>query len=185
MEHLAWPVALVTIVWWFKDQIKELIRKLKKGKWGSAELEFAELAEAAEIESQAIEIGDNQPELSDFEVAAVVYNDPKSTILTAWQGVEDILTQVVQSHNLPLRDSRNPRTGATIKIKAATGQALRQLSALQRSGLVGPELISLIQDLRALRNEAVHSYDFSPPDTAIQNYLTTAKRVNEVLKKLI
>lgn len=183
MEHLAWPIVLIIIVWWFKDQIKELIRKLKKGKWGSAEWEFTELATAAEIDSQHIDVDLPNEDIVE-EVEGEIYSDPKGTILSAWLEVEKTLHEVVRAKNLELRDGRNPRTGATIKIKAASSSVSRYLRALQKSGLVSPEVISLIHDLRTMRNEVVHSFDFTPPNSAIYSYVTTANRVVEALRKL-
>ena len=95
---IAWPIAAVCIAFSFRKELATLLTRLKKGKWGSAEVEFENYvrAVAAEADIPRSPEGENISP-SAFERAS---KDPRGAIVSAWIEVEDALFGLVRSLGL-------------------------------------------------------------------------------------
>jgi hypothetical protein len=169
LAALAWPVAAVSIVLVLRTEIKDLLSRLKRGKWAGAEFEFAEDVRAAE---EAADIP-RTPETQQLDAVAVekATLDPRGAILSAWLDVEAALNILVERKNLGegyTRITKRPTTAIRL---------------VQKAELLSPNHVNLFQDLRAMRNEAAHSTDFSPPADAVARYVRLAQELAAELRR--
>jgi hypothetical protein len=176
VKPLAWPLALIVTVLLLRKEIKNLLSLLRKLKAGPLEAEFdREVKELrAEVETElpptplptpaAQERSSSQRQ----KLVQLSQVNPRSAIIEAWLGVEfaaqRALGQVGQS----------PRPNAS---------PISLFRDLSKSQLLDPELLALFQDLRALRNQAVHVSDFNPSQEAALNYIDLALRVQSALER--
>jgi uncharacterized protein YutE (UPF0331/DUF86 family) len=95
--------------------------------------------------------------------------DPRAVILQAWVEVEDALTHLAYA--------KAPNAQA---LPGSTYAALRQLA---HSGVIGPEYIALLNDLRTLRNQAVHELEFKPSAESVLGYVKLATDLIGVMQR--
>ncbi len=170
LSSLAWPIAAVYIAFFFKKELAALLARLKKGKWGAAEFEFENYVREVEAETEI----PRTPESENVtpSVAARASTDPRGAIVSAWIEVEDALFSLVRNWQLsdPVSSAKQIRS---------TVWAIR---AVQKAQALDPNWIALFYDLRAMRNEAAHSPDFSPPPDAVLKYVQLAKELTSAMR---
>lgn len=168
--NLAWPTAAVAIASFFKKELAALLSRLKKGKWGGAEFEFENYVQEVDAEAdipRAAEAENISP-----AAATRASTDPRGAIVGAWIEVEDALFNLLRSRDLSPVSSSPQQTKNTVS-------AIR---AVQRAQALDSNWIALFHDLRALRNEAAHSTDFSPPPSAVIKYVQLAKELVNAMR---
>ena len=166
VKALAWPVAAIVIACLFRKQLRALIERIRKGKIGPAEFEFEQevkgLVEQAPAPLQL-------PTPTATPTVALATNNPRAAILEAWLRVES------SAHRLSYYSGVTPPS-----VPRNTINILRSLSS---SGLLSSEDVALFNELRGLRNQAVHDTDFSPSlDSAIQ-YIQLADGLQDRLNR--
>lgn len=163
-KALAWPLTLLVLGILFRTEIRALLGRIRKGKVGPAELEFEAAVRSLESESKAL-AGPTAatPALTAPQVA-LLSTDPRAAIIGAWLQVEDAVEQLLYA-----------RAASVDEVPKNRGALLR---ALTRQELLTPQHIALLNELRALRNQAVHEVDFRPAPDSVTAYI---KLSNEVL----
>jgi len=152
VKAIAWPAAAIVIAVLFRKQLRALLERIRKGKFGPAEFEFEqevkELAEQAPIPLPA-------PTPASTPTVSLATSNPRAAILEAWLRVESSAQRLAYYNHVS--SPSTPRTTTNI------------LRSLEKSGLLTFEDVALFNDLRVLRNQAVHDSDFSPSaESAIQ-----------------
>ena len=167
---LAWPIAAVVIALFFKKELASLMSRVKKGKWGDAELEFENYVRDVDAEADIPRAP--AAETISPEAAVRASTDPRGAILGAWIAVEDALFDLVRSLDLPVSSS-------------STSQAKNSMAAIraaQKAQVLDAKWISLFHDLRMLRNEAAHSNHFSPDPESVITYVQLAKELTTAVR---
>lgn len=165
LASIGWPIAAVYIAYTFRKELAALLARLKKGKWGSAEFEFENYVR--EVDAEADIPRTQEAESISPSAAARASTDPRGAIVTAWIDVEDALFELVRSRQLS-------EVGPTSKPNRGTVWAIR---AVQKAQALDASWVALFHDLRAMRNEAAHSTDFSPPPESVIKYVQLAKEL--------
>lgn len=169
---LAWPATLLAVVLLLRKQIAELLPLIRKLKAGPVEAEFER--EVKELRAEASETLPT-PELRLLEgeskrLYELAQLSPRAAILEAWQGIEfSARRAALQRAGSPIPDMSSP---------------LRLIRALTQLELLSSEDVALFNDLRGLRNQAIHSPDFSPSFEAVSTYLQLAQSLEAKLAKL-
>lgn len=164
LKATAWPVAALAIALLFRTELRQLLGRIRKGKVGPAEFEFEETVRALATEAKGLSLpAPATPRRTPQG------SEPRATILQAWVEVEDALNHLASA----LAPSAQALPGSTYA-------AIRQLS---RSGVIGPEYIALLNDLRSLRNQAVHELEFKPSAESVQGYVQLASELIGVLQQ--
>jgi hypothetical protein len=166
VKALAWPVAAIVIAVLFRKQLRALLERIRKGKIGPAEFEFEqEVKELVEQTPAPLQL----PTPTAAPTVSLATNNPRAAILEAWLRVESSAHRLsYYSGSTPPSTSRN------------TTNILRSLG---KTGLLSSDDIALFNDLRGLRNQAVHDVDFRPsPDSAIQ-YVQLADGLQDRLNR--
>ena len=164
VKALAWPVAALIIAVVFRSELRGLMHRMKKGKVGPAEFEFEETVAALRVR---VGKSDAQSSAADNVLIDQANQDPRTVILHSWLEVQAVVDSIVAKH-ATAEDRRDPRS-----------VSLRVLHRLLRDK---PDYIDMYNDLRMLRNRAVHDVDFSPRTTSVVEYAELAKELLGVLR---
>lgn len=169
-ESLAWPITAVALVLILKSEINKLLPFIRKLKAGPLEAEFArELRDLRNDPSvQPKEIAANlkiTPQQEKLLKLAEI--NPRSAILEAWIAVE-----------AAVKDLTNRRSVIEARPLGESGKMDAKPELL-----MGSELI-LFRELRLLRNQAVHSEDFTPTKEATLNYIELARQLCDSLAQV-
>ncbi|MCD9008143.1 hypothetical protein LDO31_18260 [Luteimonas sp. XNQY3] len=161
VKAAAWPLAAVAIALIFRQQLRALLSRIRKGKVGLAEFEFEQeirdLAEQLPVEPVPTQVG--------TPTVALATTNPRAAILEAWLGVETSMTQLAKSVQLP--KFVHPRNTSAV------------LRVLESAGALAPEDAALFNDLRTLRNQATHDADFSPSPESVIQYVQLANGLKQ------
>lgn len=169
-----------------QSEIKVLLSRIKKGRIGNSEFDFAERLAVSEIEFEEIDEDKEIDTVISDEAEQEAILDPRGAILNAWIKVEIALRNLLISRGLESTSSSNNKTGATIKIRStsASTAAWRQIKVLSKSGIVRPEVIALLQELRSMRNDASHQHEFNPPASAVLRYISLSQKAVDILNSV-
>lgn len=171
IDSLAWPVAAIVLIILLRKEIGSIIPFIKKLKVGPVEAEFdrevKELTKETENEIPAVKTflpTDRQGKL--LQLSQI---NPRSAIIEAWQGIEFAATKALPDKALDFAiKERSPN---------ATIRALTKFDVLNKFE------ISLLYDLRALRNQAVHDEQFDPSHEAVSNFIQLAAYLQSKLEQ--
>ena len=167
VKALAWPVAAMVLGLGFRTEIRALLSKMKKGKVGPAEFEFEQAVAAIKHEAPL----SSEPSPAPLSEAAVqlAATEPRAAILNAWLEVQSEVERLVQ---VPVSEPSGRYSGSV------------SLRVLHRELQSQPEYIDMYNDLKLLRNQAVHDIDFRPRPDSVISYIELSKRLVSVLRKL-
>ena len=173
IDSLAWPSAMILLVFVLRKPIKVLLPLLQRLKYKELELEFGK--QVGEIrEEVAREISDETYLASSTDESSATVRlaevSPRSAVLEAWREVE-----------LAALDAARTIGGESMQNKTLTYQAIRLLEERQS---LDRNLISLLRDLRGLRNQAAHAPDFGLSKESALEYAASASAVARYLKKV-
>lgn len=161
VKAAAWPLAAIVIALIFRQQLRALLSRIRKGKVGPAEFEFEQ--EVKELTEQAT------PQLPPPQVGTptvtLATTNPRAAILEAWLDVESSVNRLAYNRQLPAPSA--PRNAASI------------IRAIEKSGILPFEDVALFNDLRVLRNQATHDPDFSPSPESVIKYVQLAKGLKQ------
>ncbi|MDO9223143.1 MAG: hypothetical protein Q7U20_05440 [Caulobacter sp.] len=147
ISGLAWPVVILTISLFFRSYIAEIIGRASGIEWGNFKVAFEQRLETAEARANLIPATDPALEQNDDPQAPLENLPPDYLVLDAWRSVEAELT------NLAIRTGHSVTRGRS---------PLYLIRLLRSRGVIDPQTAALLDDLRALRNAAVHPESGSP-----------------------
>lgn len=170
-------MVVVAIVFIVREKLPDLVAALRKLKYKDFELEFETSAAAIEKKSEEvipaitkkIAIGGNSEEELRNRLSQIAEISPRSAILEAWLLVESAAVDVIRKRGLS-------------DVRSLPGP-MRLRDNLKRADLLNPTLLGLFEDLRRLRNEAVHVSDAQFTPTAVANYIRVALKMASYLEE--
>jgi Domain of unknown function (DUF4145) len=143
---MAWPTSAAIIALIFRSQISTLIKNLNTLRWGDVEAEFGEKVDQIREEIREIE---SNPNYIDVPVEPQLINlletHPHLAVLEGWKTLEKAIVE------LSARKLQNDRP---LPIQ-------KHLEALVRAELISSSMKKIINDIREVRNRAVHELDTS------------------------
>jgi hypothetical protein len=162
---VAWPVAVILLVWLLRFELRDLLRIVKKLKAGPVEAEFDRQIENLRAEAQAAapqlqpttEVQTQTDPLIDLAT-----RHPRAAILETWRQVEFALRRLADSRDLIPPDV--DRISNEYLVRGLTKERLLEL-----------EDLAVYYGLRDLRNTAAHAIDFEPSTAAALDYVKTAQ----------
>jgi len=163
IEALAWPTAVVMILFAFRREVQALLPLIRKLKAGPLEAEFErdirEISEEAGGKAKTeVQIAPDPRQKMLRDLARV---NPRSAILEAWLGIESAVRRAALQRvgTSPPPDVSSP---------------LRAMRELVQFDVIKSDDAALFQDLRGLRNQAAHLENFSPSQEAALKYVDLA-----------
>ncbi|MCI1124295.1 hypothetical protein [Stenotrophomonas maltophilia] len=163
---LAWPTVTLIVAITFRPHLVDLLRSLKKGKFGPAELEFERGIQA--LDAAAVEVPAVPIPTSTLKEAAL---HPRAAVLESWLRLEETTIDVALRKDLIKPTARRHGRGA--------------VESLKRSKLLSDDHVQMLDDLQDLRNQAAHDPDFSPDPATVIAYIRLAEGLRMEIKELI
>lgn len=206
LGDLAWPVLLLAIALVYKGPIVKLLGRLRHGKWGDREVEFAEALERAEghVEGLPTEVDEQVQGIGVVGQPPSEDADESGPSITAGQRL-----RLAQDEFAFLGLARDADWRPSYSITAAwerTREAVRllidtavkrvpenkrgmlppnetvALGLLQKRGVLDdPRLLELVQELGGMRNAVAHSGHVPSPGEAIVYVHTAEAATNRIL----
>lgn len=168
LKATAWPITTVVIAILFRTEFRALLRRIRKGKIGSAEIHFEEEVKKLTNAAQEITITPATGAITlKPEVVSLATLNPRAALLSAWIEIETALTNLAQKHGL-LNDQTRRNTSALVR-------------AIANADLIPKSQVPAFLVLRELRNDAAHDIDFNPSEEAVLGYLEIAERLRQLV----
>ena len=165
---VAWPVAFVTVAFGFRTEVKALLSRLKALKVSGAEVGFSELLDEASREAAVIPAMHTPSAMIDID-EEVVSKHPHFAVIEAWRAIEAEISGLMQ-----IVDPTIPRHEIN---------GFRSLRMLRKTELISSDILELLQDLRRVRNAAVHDQEPNITKGQALEFLSIASRVEDALKR--
>lgn len=171
VSALAWPLAFVWFVQKYGNDVKELILRLSKVKFGNAEAEFTlglkvaeELANEAPLIEASKDLSEEDIEFSKrmSQLERIADVSPRAAIMESWLLIEEAAGKAgfVQGASIP---RINP---------------LLFVEWLVTEGKIDKSTAKLVDKMRKLRNEASHLKDFELTKDEAERYLKIAVQIS-------
>lgn len=170
---LAWPSAAVTLVLVLRKPLRSLLPLLQRLKYRELELEFGKRVEEVREEVARELPGEAVMALHPVEssaLARLAEVSPRSVVLEAWREVE-----------LATLAAARAVGGESFRNKTLTYHAIR---ILEQKESLDRNVVSLIRDLRGLRNEAAHAPEFALSKELALEYAASASAVARYLRSV-
>lgn len=155
---IAWPVAAFAIAVLFRSQIRSLMDRIKRLSMGENSVDFGQKLDEAEAEVEAdTAISAAEPQVGgvsvpDDRTAQLISLSPSAAVLDGWKLVERKALELAQPLLLAATE-RSRLNSFRVAVKA-----------LFDAGRISRATYSMLMDLQALRNAAVHTDDVSALD---------------------
>ncbi len=179
LDAIAWPSAAVIFLVILRKDLPVIAQSLRRFKYKDIELEFGAAAQAiAEEVKEAVPplnpdvciFGSTRDALKS-KLEAISELAPRAAILEAWLQVEAAAADVLRAKGL---DS----------LKSYPGP-LRLREGLHKGGVLNGQQVKIFEQLRTLRNEAVHVPDAEFTKSAVTSYIDSAISMASHLEGLI
>lgn len=168
---LAWPALLLALALVFRAELGALIGRLRSASFRGVQLEFSDGVQRAAALADAVQIPAPQPAGAGLAppppVASpqpLIQADPTLAVVEGWSLVEADLMLLANRHG----------------VQAATVPEL--LDALTVANVLPSSTRSVMDELRGLRNTAVHARDYVVAPEAASQYIDVAERVASQLR---
>ena len=176
IDSLAWPASILFVLYIIRGELPTIARSLKKLRYKDLELEFEktaqEIVEKAKLslpETKNIQLsGQSQDELID-RLISVSELSPRSAILEAWLVVEAAAVDVAKKKGIST-------------FKSHPGP-MRLRDYLVKGDLLNKDQQEIFEQLRFLRNEAVHVADAEFTKKAVDDYIASALQMAGYLEQ--
>lgn len=162
IEALAWPVAAIVLVVLLRGELSRLLPLVKRLKAGPLEAEFErevrELRSGVKESLTGAELAPSSWQQTAERLAEV---SPRSAILEAWREVETNGRKTLLNRDPQLTESHLRSTREVLRL-------------LGEKGILSIEEVGMLNQMRYLRNQAVHVESFDPTLEAAINFIHLA-----------
>lgn len=165
IKALAWPLAVVTLVFLLRRPVIEVFPLLRRLKYKDIELEFAQELSQLEAEVRAIaeKKGEEAPSITSTSsnLLNLVSYSARAAIMEAWLEVESSSIAVASSFW-----GQPPNN--VLKSMPKLGEYLLQCNVIDENQLI------VFNKLRQLRNKAAHAQDLELSEDDARSYVILA-----------
>jgi hypothetical protein len=176
VNAVAWPATLVVLLVLIREQLPQIAKSLRRLKYKDIEMEFGDAAKAIANEVQAImpaaqldnKIAGQEKEEVKARLEAIAELAPRAAILESWLQVEAAAADVIRQNNLGIL---NPYPGP-----------MRLRDSLHKGGILNKRQLAIFEQLRTLRNEAVHVPEAEFTKAAVSNYIESSIAIASYLE---
>ena len=141
---LAWPLVAMALLYVLRNQLPDLLKRLKGASIGSSKIELSEVLEKGREEREIVAAEHPEVEENAVQIDEVTLNlanqFPEAAIMQAYKEVEGILIQIRPRLDLA------PRTNLRSIVRR-----------LVERGVINPEVEPLMARFQQARNAAVHA----------------------------
>ena len=177
IDSIAWPAAIVFLFYFLRNDLPTIAKYVKKLKYKDLEMEFGESLRAVKKETnyaipdvpENIAIsGQTQDQIKD-NLNSIAELAPRSAILEAWLQVEAAAVDLVRKKGIS-------------NFKSSPGP-MRLRDYLIKGEVLDSRQIAIFEQLRELRNKAVHVADAEFTVESVANYISAALQMAAYLEE--
>jgi hypothetical protein len=177
IDSLVWPAFILWLLYLLRDELPAIARSIKKLRYKDLELEFEKSAQEIVAKAKSslpdspknIQFsGQSHDELEEYLVS-IAELAPRSAILEAWLVVEAAAVDVAKKKGIS-------------SFKSHPGP-MRLLNYLVKGDLLNEDQQVVFEQLRNLRNEAVHVADVEFTQKAVDSYIASALQMAGYLEQ--
>lgn len=166
IDSCVWPAVILFLLIKYKIKVSELINSLTKLKIGSyVDATFSRETAKVAVESK-VEVPEDSIKQITPEPPSLKNLPPRLAIIESWRMVEQSLIESITVHNLM------PKITMKESIALKSPNALLKIAL--NGGLLTPTQTEILQRLRKLRNEVVHTGGAEPTEIDAENYINTS-----------
>lgn len=168
IDSLAWPVAILLLIYLLKDNLISLVPYIQKLKYKDFELELKETKQKfAEV---SVEDKDQITSLETLTLYRLAELSPRSAIVESWIDLEKAAAEIIAK-----RTQEEPG--------AMTALAPQRLgSYLLKKGLISDRQFNVFNNLRELRNKSVHFNEDTITSEEAVEYVGMASKLADQLR---
>jgi hypothetical protein len=167
-EALAWPGTFLAVLLAIRKELPAIARSLRKLKFKDMELEFGDAARAVASEAKDavppskpnVRLAGQPKEEMSFKLTSIAELAPRAAILESWLQVEAAAVDVVRK-----RTNTSP---------TSMPGPMRLRDSLMKAEVLNPKQLAVFENLRTLRNEAVHFPDAQFTKESVSSYIEAA-----------
>jgi hypothetical protein len=168
IEALAWPGAFLAVLLVIRKELPAIVRSLRRFKFKDVELEFGEAARAVAADAKEavppskpdVRLAGQPKEEMALRLAAIAELSPRAAILESWLQVEAAAVDVI-------------RKRTTSNLSSMPGP-MRLRDNLIRFEVINSRQAAVFENLRELRNKAVHFPDAEFTKASVDSYIEAA-----------
>ena len=171
IDSLAWPLAIVVLIFILRTPLSKLIPFLERLKFKGLELDFTKRVHEVAAEAAAV-LPEPVPQIAhaveeELEELAAVY--PRGAVLESWIKIERAAADAAKRRGLPLSsvDLKSPK---------------RLIHVLEDAKVLDEKQAAVFDDLRNLRNAAAHASDLTLTASTAAQYVKATQRILTVLE---
>jgi hypothetical protein len=172
VKALAWPSALIGLIFLLRKPIIELVPLMKKLKYKELELEFSQEMQALKSEANdALPENEIQPplEIATSKALDLVSYSTRAAIIEAWIELEAAAVEIASSF-------WNQSPSDVFRNDPKLGDYLHQCKVLDDKQLV------IYKKLRQLRNKSAHAEELSLSENDARAYVEMASNLSRHIK---
>jgi hypothetical protein len=143
VQVIAWPVVALIIAIMFKEQIRDLITKIKSAKLKDFSIELSEAREAAEASIRSNLKSQSSPSTPQLmqEIKQLVDISPKLLVLESWAKIEQAIMNQLVKRDIKKEDFRKYLDSRT----------------LANSYIINYDDMKIYDNLMSVRNKVIHN----------------------------
>lgn len=167
--HLAWPIVVFLIAISFKNEIAQLLKRVKKAKYKGVELDLEN--DFQEMKKDAMDAGITMmysPSTFQQENFEAFKQAPEWVFIKTWQEIDNLLNNAYK---------------AKIDKVGKTPPTSRVISALVDNAVINSEMASLIRKMNEIRNKIVHSSEFEITRGELLEWLGISRSITDRLSQ--
>lgn len=172
IEVLAWPTTVLILAAVFRHEVAKVVARLSSFKYREFEANFdRELRQVKEgarsVRTSKVEAPLSSPEPTEYEqLLRIAETSPRAAIAEAWRQVELAAADAARVAGI----DAPPRSSVTLVVRS-----------LVREGVFSEGAVEVFDQLRRLRNEAVHAPEFALDYVKVEPYIDLALRLAQDL----
>ena len=183
VDALAWPAVVVILALVYRKKIEDLLSRIRKGKLPGGEFEFSEgaLRVLSDAPPRALAQSSSSGEGSEKAISstldsayAIIEHSPRAAVQEGWQELQQAALERLEFYDDD--DSSDDYPTRTPRPVALTGY-------LRDQHILDPEEVAVFNELRNLRNKAVHVPDFEITTEKARDYLILCELLIESLSR--
>ena len=168
--HLVWPLTVIVAIFVFRGPISNLLPFLQRLRYKDFVVEFNQKIDDVEAQATAM-TGKSIEDRVEDDLLELAQVHPRGAVIDSWLAVERAVRDLAESQDTAVDLSRR-----------------RSILAIERelahSGVINPQVVSFLRDLRSTRNEVAHRLDVPLTPEMARQYVSAASRVVVALEEL-
>jgi hypothetical protein len=184
VSSIAWPVAIMVVAAFGRKPFGRFLdnsRRLKvkyKGVEIGLERELQELVITADPVIREIPIGPERTVVEDKRLQLAVLS-PRGAILETWIDFEEFLRHTCISKGIEIK------RGAGVRGHLISLESTEMAKRLHEAGVLGPTAINVIEQLKNVRNKAVHVTDQAITYAMAKDFIDVATGLKTAIEETI